>query len=66
MGTIIRLLLWVALNALKPRDVSQVDWMFERFVRLVTGIAFSIYQATEIDRVLDVDCQWNFCGPGRV
>ena len=29
-------------DALKHRNIAQVDWMFERFVSLMTGFALSI------------------------
>jgi len=35
-------LFWMTLDALEHRDVSKVDRVFERLIRLVTGFALSI------------------------
>ena len=43
----------MTLDTLEHRDVTQVNRVFERFVRLVTGFALAIGQAAEIDRVLN-------------
>ena len=56
----------MALATLEHRDVSQVDRVLERFVRFVTGFAFSIRQPTEIDRMLNVDCLGHCRRPGRI
>jgi hypothetical protein len=48
----LRLLLRMALDALKHRDITQVDWVPERFVRLVAALAFAIREASEINRML--------------
>ena len=47
----------VALDALEHRDVAEVDWVSERFVRFVTGLALSIGESTKIDRMLDIHRQ---------
>src|SRR5215213_761229 len=49
------LLLWVAFDALEHRDVSQINGMSKRLISLVTSLAFPIRQATEINRMLNVD-----------
>lgn len=43
----------MAFNALEARDITQVNRVFERFVRLVAGFAFTIGQAAEVNRVLN-------------
>jgi len=42
----------MAFDALKHRDVAQINRMFERLVSLVTGLALAIAEATKIDRML--------------
>jgi hypothetical protein len=49
------LLFWVAFDALKHRNVSQIDRMPKRFVALVASLAFPIRQRPEINRMLNVD-----------
>ena len=49
------LLFWVALDTLKHRDVSQVDGVFEWFVRLVAGLALPSCQSSKVNRMLKVD-----------
>jgi hypothetical protein len=43
----------MALDALKYRNVAEIDRVFEGFVGLVAGFAFAICQSTEINRMLD-------------
>jgi hypothetical protein len=43
----------MALDALKHRDVAEVNWMLKWLVRLVTELAFAIGEASEIDRMLE-------------
>lgn len=57
------LLFRVALDTLKHRDVSQVDGVFEWFVRLVAGLAFPGCQSAEVNRMLEVDCLRTCRGP---
>ena len=48
------LLFRMALNALKHRDVTEIDRMPERFVGLVTRFALAIRESAEIDGMLKV------------
>jgi hypothetical protein len=41
----------MAFDTMEHRDVAKINRIFERFVRLVTGFAFAIGQATEVNRV---------------
>ena len=42
----------MAFNTLKHRNVSQIDWMFERGIGFVAGFTLAIREATEIYRML--------------
>jgi hypothetical protein len=42
----------VAFDALKHRDVAEIDRVFERLVAFVTSLAFAIRESAEIDRML--------------
>ena len=48
----ISLIFRMTLDALKHRNISEIDRMFERLVSLVTGLAFAIREATKVDRML--------------
>jgi hypothetical protein len=41
----------MALDALKLRDVAEIDWMLEGFVRFVTELAFVIGESAQINRM---------------
>jgi hypothetical protein len=43
----------MAFDALKHRNIAQVDRVFERFVSLMTGFAFSVAEAAKIYRMLE-------------
>jgi hypothetical protein len=43
----------VAFYALKHRDVAKIHRVFERLVRLMTGVAFSVAECTEVYRMLE-------------
>ena len=43
----------MAFDALKHRDVAEINGMFERLVSLVTAFALSIAEAAKIDRMLE-------------
>ena len=49
----------MALDALEHRNVAEVDGVAEALVRLVTGLALAIGQATEVHRMLEVDRSWH-------
>ena len=56
----LRLLLFrVAFDALKHRDVAEVDWMPEGLVCFVAGFALAIGEAAEIDRMLEINGSGN-------
>ena len=59
-----RLLFGVAFDALKHRDVSQIDRMPKRCVTVVASLAFSIRESPKIDRMLNIDCPGNSQRPG--
>jgi hypothetical protein len=42
----------MAFDALKHRDVAEIDRVFEWLVSLVTSLALSITEATEVYRML--------------
>ena len=42
----------MALDALKHRDVTQIDWVPERLVRLMAALAFAVREAAQINRML--------------
>jgi len=42
----------MAFDALKHRDVAEINRMFERLVSLVAGLALSIAEAAKIYRML--------------
>jgi hypothetical protein len=52
----------MTLHALKHRYVAEIQWVFERLVGLVAGVAFAIGHAAEVNRVLHGDrleqCRW--------
>ena len=43
----------MALDALKHRDVAEIDRVAEWFVGFVASLAFAIRQAAEVHRMLD-------------
>ena len=43
---------WMALDALKHRDVPKIDRMPERFVGLMAGLTFAICQPAKVNRML--------------
>ena len=53
----------MAFDALKHRDVAEIERVFERLVAFVTRLAFAIREATEIDRMLYRRRDRNRCGP---
>ena len=56
----------MTLNTLKHRNVSQVDWMFEGCIGLVTGLTLAIGEAAQIDRMLYAYCFGHCGGPRRI
>ena len=42
----------MAFDTLEHRDVSQIDWMFERLVGFVARLTLAVGKCAEVDRVL--------------
>ena len=51
----VTLLFRVTFDALKHRDVAEVERMLERLVSLVARLALSVCEPAEIDRMLNID-----------
>ena len=56
----------MALGALEHRNVTEIHWMFEWLVGLVTGLAFSAVEGAEIDGMLEACDLYRSCGILRV
>lgn len=52
-ATVHSLVTRMALNALKRRDISKIDRMFEGLAGLVARLTFPFCQGTQIDRMLE-------------
>jgi len=50
-------------NALKHRDVSQIDWMFKGGVGFVASLTLAISEAAQVDWMLNGYGFENRCGP---
>ena len=54
--------LWMAFDALKHRDVAQINRVLEWLIGLMTGLAFSITEAAKIHRVPKPCDLYRSCG----